>query len=760
LAAIAACGGGDPASWSDAPDPDAALGDDASQPTQEAGLVDTGPVPAEFGLDVRPANATCKVPARPPSNVPVKFERVYQNLTFDQPMVALQRPGDPSRWYLVERLGRIVHFPTLNPTTTTQAVNLNFALPGPTVTGAPGVVAAGEGGLLGFAFHPKFAQNGKAYVSLLTYARANPSEPDSFCQSTIGELTSTDGGNTFSSYKTILIFDQTAAGNHKGGGLAFGKDGYLYASFGDGGNGGDAFVKAQKKGQFFGKIIRIDVDKPEGGKPYGIPSDNPFKDEPGAEPSTFAYGFRNPWRISIDRDTGDLWASDVGDLAWEELDRVKIGGNYGWPCRQGAHDYVFPPDTRCPNNTNLIDPIFDYERAPAGGAVTGGLVYRGKAIPSFVGSYVFGDAITGELRALVFDPTTGDPKSVLLNPQGPTGFWTGFNEDDAGELYALALVENAMHKLVPSPGAPVDTFPDRLSKTACVDPSDPKKVASGLVPFGVNAQLWSDGATKDRFVALPDNAKITVKPDGDFDLPIGSVVMKSFKIDGKLIETRLLMRHDDGGWAGYTYEWNEAQTDAVLLRGSKTKTIGTRAWHYPSGAECARCHTEAAGRTLGLELGQLNGDLVYGSTNRIANQLKTLDHIGYFSAPLGKPPSELPLIPSPEGAAPLDARARAYLHANCAHCHQKNATPRTKLDLRFSTTLKDSATCNVAAELGDVGVAGAKLLVPGAPKQSVLSLRPHAIDVKRMPPLATSVVDTQGLGVVDAWITSLTTCPQ
>ena len=167
-------------------------------------------------------------------------------------------------------------------------------------------------------------------------------------------------------------------------------------------------------------------------------------------------------------------------------------------------------------------------------------------------------------------------------------------------------------------------------------------------------------------MALPEGKAITVGASGDFDFPIGSVLVKSFSLQGKRIETRLFIRHEDGDWAGYSYEWNDAQTDAVLLPSGKTKPIGDRTWTFPSRSDCKRCHTAAAGHTLGPELGQLNGDLVYGSTNRVANQLATLEHIQMLAAPLGKPMADLVAYPKPFGDAPVDARARAYLHANCA----------------------------------------------------------------------------------------------
>jgi len=741
LAAFA-CGSSD--------EPPGGVGPDGDGGNGEGGGVP--PVRAEFGLDTRPANPTCKAPARPPSTAAVEFQQVFSNVNLAVPMMMAQRPGDASRWFVAQRGGTIVSFPTASPGNTPDAV-VNLA----TVSGMT-VNTAGEGGLLGFAFHPKFAQNGKLYVTWTTNGGATG------MQSLVGVLTSTDGGTTFGSYETILGPFAQPATNHNGGGIAFGKDGFLYLSFGDGGGGEDQFANGQKTTSFFSKVLRIDVDNPGGGLAYGIPDGNPFK-AGGGEPATYAYGFRNPFRISVDRDTGDLWAGDVGQNKWEEIDHLQgPGGNYGWPCKEGTHPYTYPPapgnnPARCPNpSAAFVDPVVEHEHVPQNTrSITGGVVYRGSAIPSMVGNYVYGDYETQDLFILSFDGSTGEAKATKVDP-APAEPWGSFAEDTAGEVYAVSLSGN-VYKMTPTAGAPPSTFPDRLSKTGCADPADVKKPASGLIPFGVNAALWSDGAEKSRFLAIPDGTTITVKPDGDFDFPNGTVLVKDFALGGKKIETRLFVRHDDGGWAGYSYEWLDDQSDAVLLPASKKKVIGTQTWHYPSRSECLRCHTEAAGRSLGLELGQQNGDHVYPSTNRISNQLKTLEHIGVFAAPLGKPVDQVIAYPNPLAAGPLEGRARAYLHANCSGCHRLDGGGRGNMELTFATAFKDTKTCNVDPESGDLAITGAKLLVPGSPATSLLSVRAHLPAANRMPPLGSSVVDTQGVKVLDDWITSLTACP-
>ena len=742
LAALGACGssddGGTPTVAPDGPGPSDEAGVDGYVP----------PVRREFGLDTRPSNTTCNAPDRPPITALVKWERVFATAPLALPMMIAQIPGDSTRWFVAQRgsgsSALIRSFPVADPsqiTTVATIANINFGA---------------EGGLLGLAFHPKFAQNGRLYVTWTMNGGVNG------MRSTVGYLTSADGGATFGGPPVeILGFDQTPAGNHKGGGITFGKDGLLYLSFGDGGGGDDTFKNGQTKTGFFSKILRIDVDNPAGGNAYGIPATNPFKNG-GGEPAVFAYGFRNPFRFSVDRESNEVWVGDVGQNFYEEVDaKVKVGGNYGWPCREGFHDYLNGDTTKCPGGlVGLIDPDIEQHHAPQNSrAIIGGVVYRGKAIPDFVGTYLFGDHSTQEMFTLAFDPGTGvatDQKLV----DAPAARWVSFAEDNDGEVYAVALEQGQIYKLLPAAPPGPNNFPDRLSKTGCVDPGDAKKPASGLIAYGVNAALWSDGAVKDRWMALPDGQKITVNDaDGHFDYPAGSVLMKTFTVGGKRIETRLFVRHGDGGWAGYTYEWLDDQSDALFLKSSKTKPVGAQMWTYPSRSDCVSCHTEAAGRSLGPELGQLNGDYVYPTTNFIANQLKTLDHIGVFDKPLGKPVEQLPAYPDPYGTEAVDARARAYLHSNCSNCHRPQGGGRGNMDLRFGTALADTKSCGVDGEAGNIGIAGAKLLAPGSPSLSLISARPHSPAAHRMPPLASSVVDDRGVTVIDDWITSIKACP-
>jgi uncharacterized repeat protein (TIGR03806 family) len=303
-------------------------------------------------------------------------------------------------------------------------------------------------------------------------------------------------------------------------------------------------------------------------------------------------------------------------------------------------------------------------------------------------------------------------------------------------------------------------FPTLLSGTGCVDPDDPTTVATGLVPYQVNTPLWSDGAAKRRWLAIPDGTSIAVGADGDFDFPNGSVLIKEFSFDEVPFETRLFVRHDDGGWAGYTYRWNASHSDAELVAsgGLANQSIGAHTWSYPSRAQCLECHTAAAGRTLGLEIAQLNGSMRYPS-GIVANQLETLDAIGMLTDGLGGAPETLPAL-APLGAPghSLYARARSYLHANCSNCHRPSGPGQGPMDYRYDTPFPQAAMCDEYPFLSDLGVEDARILTPGSPAKSVMSLRMHALNGNRMPRLGSRVVDARGTATVDAWIGSIRNC--
>jgi len=332
---------------------------------------------------------------------------------------------------------------------------------------------------------------------------------------------------------------------------------------------------------------------------------------------------------------------------------------------------------------------------------------------------------------------------------------TSFGQDNDGEIYASR--ENGQIEKLQNASTGAGGFPDLLSKTGCVSPTDVTKPASGVIPFSVALPFWSDGAEKERYLALPDGKTLDVAADGDFTLPIGAVTMKNFKWEGKLFETRFFVRHNDGSYYGYSYEWNTAQTDATLVSvNGKDATVGTLAWTYPSRTACFTCHSEAAGRSLGLETRQLNIVGSYASTGRKANQFNTLLHIGMLS---GNTAPRDPFPAKDDATAPVETRARAYLAANCSNCHRPNGPGRGRFNALFDTALQDMGICNAAPEQGDLGVAGASVLKPGSHGSSVLWLRMSQRMANFMPPIASKIPDAVGADLLAKWIDGTASCP-
>jgi len=711
--------------------------------------VTTPTATATPGLDSRPANPSCVAPARPTSGGGIQLVRAFPNLTFSSPILLLQAPGDSTRWFVVEQGGVVKTFANAD-TAAASTVFVNID---------PRVYSGGELGLLGMAFHPAWPATKEVFLSYTAAAVAG-GKP---LRSVISRFTTLAGGTAAldpDSEQIVLEVEQPYE-NHNGGMIAFGPDGLLYLGLGDGGSGGDPGNRAQNLQTLLGKFVRLDVVGTGAG--YAIPADNPYPANPkcglGASvtapcPELYALGFRNPWRFSFDRETGQLWAGDVGQNAWEEIDVVEKGKNYGWRFREGAHCYN--PGSGCPtpgsvqSGAVMVDPVSEYGH-DLGTAVTGGYVYRGTSVTALRGRYVFADYGSG--RIFAHDPgAPGQQRADLLD----TGInVSAFGEGHDGELFAVNL-GGTLHRVAASGAPPVDLVPTSLAATGCVDAADPTKPAAGLIPYRLNAPFWSDGAVKDRWMALPDGQSLTLDADGDVVFPNGTVLVKSFRVGGQLVETRLLMRHPDGVWAGYTYRWNDAQTAATRVIGGQLRTLAAQTWLYPTEQQCLQCHTAAAGRSLGPETGQWNGDLTYPSTGRTANQLATLEAIGVVSLP--GLPATLAAYPDPLGPAPLGERARAYLHSNCSQCHRPGGTAPTSLDLRLSTALAATNACDVLPQRGDLGLASARILSPGHPERSVLLERMKRLDTHRMPPVGSLVVDQAGVALLTEWLTGLAGC--
>jgi uncharacterized repeat protein (TIGR03806 family) len=334
----------------------------------------------------------------------------------------------------------------------------------------------------------------------------------------------------------------------------------------------------------------------------------------------------------------------------------------------------------------------------------------------------------------------------------------------------------------------------KLSQTGCMSATDIKQMASIVIPYEVNSPLWSDNADKSRGFVIPAGKKIHVKDcaatpsectqgtqdNGKWVMPVGTVMVKSFGFDGKLVETRLLVHPDAATWNGYSYSWNEAQTEATVIPDDADPSLNnmraqvnfntgmrTVTWHFPYRFDCNGCHTAEAGGTLGPETRQMNRTVGAGAA--AMNQIDKWAAMNLFETAPKKPYQTALMLPysgqlgtADTTPATLDARARSYIHANCSYCHRPDGQAVNWLDFRYDTTLKNTGACGVDPMKGTVGVTGAQILKPGMPMLSTIWLRMHAAymgDKTRMPQLATYVIDDKGTQLVSDWITSITACP-
>jgi uncharacterized repeat protein (TIGR03806 family) len=705
------------------------------------------PVDKKGGEESAPASGTAvdkfvpvdtsRLMGSPDSQPTLGVEKAFPNIQFVRPVEFTHAGDDTNRVFVVEQDGRIRVFP-----------NRSDAKEAKVFLDLRDVVRRehNEEGLLGLAFHPDYRKNGQFFVfysvtprgSVVSRFRVSKDDPDRADRDS----------------EEKLIHWTKPYGNHNGGCLRFGPDGQLYISVGDGGLREDLHGNAQNLDVLNGKILRIDVDHKDAGKPYAIPKDNPFADKGGkVRGEIWAYGLRNVWRYSFDRPTGTLWAADVGQDRHEEIDIIVRGGNYGWNIREGKH----PLDPKAERSAvgEFIEPILDYPRVE-GKSVTGGLVYRGRRL---VGAYLYADFISGNVWTLRYDG-----KKVTANPKiaRTSLLISAFGEDEAGEVYFTAFDGFVYRLRAPEKARAGAAFPRTLTETGLFASVRDHTPAAGLIPYDVNVPLWSDGAAKDRFLVLPEKGKVIFKNRDQWEFPVGTVLVKTFLLNTDLekpdeirrLETRLLV-HNPRGWEGYTYIWNEEQDEANLLadwpftREFEVKSANgpvKREWYFPSRSDCVACHTQHAGFALGLNTRQLNRVHDYGKVKD--NQIKLFERLGIFSEPLPKPAQKLEAFPDWQAKeAPTATLARAYLDANCAMCHSPGGRGHAggaSMDMRFHMPLQDAFPGK------------ANQLSAGDPARSVLLKRMttrHADP--QMPPLATNRVDEDAVKVLHQWIKQL-----
>ena len=658
-----------------------------------------------------------------------------------------------------------------------------------------------DSGLLGVAFHPGFATNHYVFVYYTwcppgTVAGSPTTRPSSTgdYHDRLSRFTLDPDGVVIPGSEVVFVDLKCDTIWHHGGGMFFHpKNGFLYYTDGDRSNGdNDQFIDKS----LFSGVFRIDVDcrggaishpiprQPANGRTahYFIPNDNPFVGQTNVLEEFFCLGLRSPHRMTYDPVTSRIFIGDVGESAREEVDVIEPGEsglNFQWNYCEGTLGKM---PSACIGISR--GPVLDYPHTD-GRAVIGGYVYRGKTFAADLGGkYIFGDNVMRIIWAM--DETTTPVKKIVLcvMPKGTgpnsgsdyTGL-SSFGLDAGGEIYfcQMSSIGGRIFTLARGgPPPPSHPFPKLLSQTGVF--SDPAQLTpeAGLIPYTVNAPLWSDGAVKTRWMTLPAGTTIHFAPNGEWTFPAGTVFVKNFELpvddtNPKILhrlETRLLVRDTNGTVYGASYKWRADHSDADLITAGLTENItiktagGTRTqrWFYPGRQDCLTCHTPVSGGVLGVKTRQLNGDFQYpnGVTD---NQLRAWNHLGLFDTKLDE--NDIPrfarLVDVTDPAAPLELRARSYLDANCAQCHRPGGV-EAFFDARFDTPLAKQALLN-GPVANPLGIPGAKIVVPGNPAKSVLYHRISIVGDLQMPPLARNTVDQPAVAAIAEWINSLSPVP-
>ncbi len=736
--------------------------------------------PAVAGPLTRVPNGTLKLP-EVPGSFGYQLGNAFPGLTFSAPVAIATPPGETNRLFVVEQPGRITVLPDLgNPQ---KVVFLDL-----TAKTAYG----GEEGLLGLAFHPGYATNGRIFlyrtVTASTTGHANQ------LHDRLSEFhVSAANPNLADAASEVILFQQAdPASNHNAGDVHFGPDGYIYVSLGDGGGANNQFNNAQKiDADLFAGLLRLDVDNREGSLApnphpavvgnYRIPADNPFvgassfNGQPvvAAKVRTeyFVVGLRNPWRWSFDPANGDLWIGDVGQDHWESIFVTRKGANHGWAFREGdiAGPYGMPTGFLTDPQFNYVPPVYSYPHGSGtdkGNCVIGGLVYRGARLAQLFGAYIYADNVSGNIWSLHRQDSAAPQITRLLGQTGISAFGT---DPRNGDILTINVNSGLIQRLDYNPtftGAPI---PPTLADTGAFADTASLTPAAGLVAYSVNLPFWSDGAKKQRWFCVPDPAQqLGFATNDTWSSPNGAVWVKHFDLEltngvpesSRRVETRFIVRNTNGVY-GITYRW-DSPTNAVLVPEEGTNETITRiingvaqtqVWHYPSRAECLSCHNPAAGLTLSFNTAQLNRSFTYpgGITT---NQIAALADAGYFANPPANLTPLASLAATDDESVSVEWRVRSYLAANCSLCHRPGGPGGGFFDARLQTKTDLAGLIN--GRLNDTrGDTANRVLVAGSPEHSVLFQRQSMRGPGQMPPIASNVADDAGAQLIQRWIYQL-----
>lgn len=718
-------------------------------------LVEAQTAPADgapsVGLRERVAWTTSRLVGTPDPPPPYQAERAFGELAYKNPVELVSLSGSGAaggeRLFIVELQGKIYSFPN-----TPDAGDVEPALFFDMKASIAGMKMA-----YGLAFHPDFATNRYCYICYVLDAGL----PDGTRVSRF-EVEPGDPPRIKPESEQILLTFRS--GGHNGGCLRFGPDGCLYISTGDAESPfpPDRLATGQDVSDLLSSILRVDVDHPSADKPYSIPPDNPFVSLAGARGEVWAYGLRNPWKMSFDLATGELW---VGDVGWELLEmvyRIERGGNYGWAVMEGSQP-VLTEGKRGP--TPILPPVVEHSHTEAR-SITGGYAYHGRRLPELANCYLYGDYETGKIWALRYEAGQVKRHEELVDT---TLKIICFAEDRDGELYVVDY-QGGLYRLVPNSQREAnEQFPRRLSETGLFSAVESLSPAPGVVPYSISAEPWADHAVAQRHVALPGLSHVDTTST-PWKFPPGAVLAKTISLPldreqpgmATRLETQVL--HFDGrDWRGYTYAWNDEQTDADLvdapgadrtfsIRDPQAPGGGRRqTWRFASRAQCVLCHNTMAGSVLGFTAVQLNKRHFYAGSED--EQLHALMQAKILSGPFA---ANAPKMVDPlESRRDLNQRARSYLHANCSHCHRRHGGGTAAIELLYELPLESTRAINARPTQGTFGIHGAKVITPGDPYRSVLYYRMAKLGRGRMPHLGSELVHVRGLALIHEWIKQL-----
>ncbi len=699
--------------------------DTAAPPPLEPALTGT--------LPPRASERSCRFDGTPPGVLPeLELAPIPLDVTFEHPVAMLPSPDGSGAVLVLERDGRLWRV--------TEGAS---AWTGTLLTAAP------------------------AHVQAASSLSTSPAHPDHVV---VGWRTV--GGTTRVSRLTLgapidLASEHVILSSSSASTVAttFDDGGLLYAAFADSATLPETSTDAQDPATLEGTVVRVDITSLDATGTYTVPPDNPPQTALGGEggaSAAWAVGLREPAGCAFTKSRA--FCLD-GGLEVSEVHQVLAARDLGWPDLDG---------TRClsPSGCALElerHPQDTVERPAPSCGLVGLSPYLGTNFAPLAGAMIYVDGCRGSVHAMLLEaPDQHLWNGSLLDVPGTP---SGVGRDARGEVFVLTRAPAGLWH-VTAKGAD-QSFPIRLSESGCFTNVPSLTPASGLIPYDVNAALWSDGSAKRRFLEVPPGATITVTGgDAPWVFPTGTVLVKTFSypLDGDTeptpVEIRVMVARQHG-WEFHSYRYDEALGDAVLLDDSDERALAvttpsgtTSLTHgFPSRFSCTVCHRVDPVDVIAVRTSQLNRIVTYpDGPNR---QLAAMRAIGLFggagAAALAAPDALVALADPADPKASTEARARAYLHANCAHCHQPGGwvPPNLALDLQYDTPFSSTHTCEVPTTSGEPGV----IIAPGDADGSRLFQRMATRDPRKMPPLATDLPDDAALAVVRAWLDGMTRCP-